>query len=598
MAQTTQTTAVQNSAGGLAQMGSWLLFATIDQPSPPDTATDGQYELYSGFIYAIEDEVEEPVDIIGPVMPPLPQQPSPLLSGEAITVATTVVDCSGVKNVFLHYRQGGDSLFQETLMQLIGNEYRGVISGGLVSNRGVEYYISAFDSSDNMSIEPDTLYISQQVTIAGHGIPAPSTQPSGSAQNSYRIVSVPLDLTNKSPGTILEDDLGKYDNKKWRFFNEAIQEYPNTGDMVPGKGFWLIVKEGGKKIDSGPGITNITNKPFKIPLKAGDNLIGNPFNFDVPVKNTRLLLDTLDAKPRLWSYTGGWEDSTQILNPFKGYYIASESTDTLIIDPDLSPGSNNSATYLPKLLFSIQIKAQSQKAKDFYNFANVITDAENEKDQFDHPEPPTIGEYVSVYFPHQEWKSTFSNYSTDSRPEFENGAVWKFGVKTNINDKVNLTFNGIKDIPNGFQVWIADENLNIATNLREDNHYEVAGSSGKDPKELQLIIGTDEFVKENLSDIVLIPTEYELSSNFPNPFNPATTIRFGLPKKDKVTLTIYNVLGQKIITLLDKESRKAGYHAAVWDGRHQNGNRVASGVYIYHLKTDNFSKSRKMMLIK
>ena len=102
---------------------------------------------------------------------------------------------------------------------------------------------------------------------------------------------------------------------------------------------------------------------------------------------------------------------------------------------------------------------------------------------------------------------------------------------------------------------------------------------------------------QRLGDVVQVPSQYQLLQNYPNPFNPETKIRFELPKTSRVTLKIYNVLGQEVATLINTDM-KAGYHLVKWNGRNQFGIPVASGIYFYKLETPEFSKIMKMMLIK
>lgn len=100
-----------------------------------------------------------------------------------------------------------------------------------------------------------------------------------------------------------------------------------------------------------------------------------------------------------------------------------------------------------------------------------------------------------------------------------------------------------------------------------------------------------------------IPIEFVLNQNHPNPFNPVTSISFGLPESAKVIMTIYSVTGQKVKTLFDGQL-SAGYHQLQWDGTDPNGNKVTSGVYLYHISaTSNnsdkvYSEKRKMILMK
>ncbi|MFQ5582912.1 MAG: alpha/beta hydrolase-fold protein, partial [Calditrichia bacterium] len=94
-----------------------------------------------------------------------------------------------------------------------------------------------------------------------------------------------------------------------------------------------------------------------------------------------------------------------------------------------------------------------------------------------------------------------------------------------------------------------------------------------------------------------IPAVFELEQNYPNPFNPTTTIRYNLPGASKVILTIYNLLGQQVVTLVD-EVQSPGQKSVVWDGRNSNGQVVGTGVYLYRLQAGEEVAVRKMILLK
>ena len=99
---------------------------------------------------------------------------------------------------------------------------------------------------------------------------------------------------------------------------------------------------------------------------------------------------------------------------------------------------------------------------------------------------------------------------------------------------------------------------------------------------------------ENLSEI---PTEFVLKQNYPNPFNPTTEINYQLFKTGQVELTIFNLLGQKIKTMVNAV-QPAGSYKITWNGTNEQENVVPSGIYIYHLKTSEFSQTRKMLLLR
>jgi len=94
-----------------------------------------------------------------------------------------------------------------------------------------------------------------------------------------------------------------------------------------------------------------------------------------------------------------------------------------------------------------------------------------------------------------------------------------------------------------------------------------------------------------------LPTEFSLKQNYPNPFNPNTTIAFQVAKAGKVTLTVYNLLGQRIRTLMD-EHLEPGNYRAIWDGLNDRGYPMGSGVYIYRMSAGEFSQIKKMILLK
>ncbi len=98
-------------------------------------------------------------------------------------------------------------------------------------------------------------------------------------------------------------------------------------------------------------------------------------------------------------------------------------------------------------------------------------------------------------------------------------------------------------------------------------------------------------------ETILQPATIRLSQNFPNPFNPVTSIKFDLPVASKVEVAVFNAVGQKIRTLVDSHCN-AGEHQVIWDGKDDRGAKVSSGLYFYQLKTDQYQKMMKMILTK
>jgi len=105
-------------------------------------------------------------------------------------------------------------------------------------------------------------------------------------------------------------------------------------------------------------------------------------------------------------------------------------------------------------------------------------------------------------------------------------------------------------------------------------------------------------VKDVQKGTTAIPEQFGLDQNYPNPFNATTLIQFALPKSGHVKLEVFNVLGQKVNTLVDEELT-AGYKQILWDGTDHRGISVASGIYFYRIKAGNlFTEMKKMVMLK
>ncbi len=115
---------------------------------------------------------------------------------------------------------------------------------------------------------------------------------------------------------------------------------------------------------------------------------------------------------------------------------------------------------------------------------------------------------------------------------------------------------------------------------------------------LRVIEGTISSGVEVKDLTIISPDDYKLYPNYPNPFNPSTKISFYLPVDKKISLKIYNHLGQVVKTLIDEQLYSRGNHSLIWNGDNDAGNPVASGLYIAQLQFGNFSREIKMMLLK
>jgi len=150
----------------------------------------------------------------------------------------------------------------------------------------------------------------------------------------------------------------------------------------------------------------------------------------------------------------------------------------------------------------------------------------------------------------------------------------------------------------GTGTWIGDGNLDgtlrfDSIQLTYDPGSSVTGTVYFD--DLRLVKKVSVSVEEQITSL---PSEFTLHQNYPNPFNPKTTIRYQVSNSGHhVVLAVYDVLGRKLRTLVNEE-QSAGEYLIQWDGKDDNGNNVASGIYLYKISTGGFSQTRRMVLVR
>ena len=143
---------------------------------------------------------------------------------------------------------------------------------------------------------------------------------------------------------------------------------------------------------------------------------------------------------------------------------------------------------------------------------------------------------------------------------------------------------------------------------------EIVSAHQSVPDSMEVINGTDTTtvanpnhwivrISEDLDGVdteyrVVMPDDYKLANAYANPFNPTTTIEFSLPIAKTISLTVYNMLGQEVVRLIDNSSYTAGSYKANWNGLDANGRMVASGTYFYTLQYGNFNQSKQVTFLK
>jgi len=218
-------------------------------------------------------------------------------------------------------------------------------------------------------------------------------------------------------------------------------------------------------------------------------------------------------------------------------------------------------------------------------FAGVKPAAVDGADNFDLSEPPPApgAAYAAFRLPDGDHRLRRCDY----RAPFSDGAEWDIALSPAA--RRTITATGITGIPAGMGAVLKWDDGTVVQ-LREGQQIAVPEKSSS----AQLIVGTDEYLS---GQQVAVPGMYALLQNYPNPFNPSTTIRFAIPSAGRVQMTVYNIIGQRVKTLVD-EDRAAGEYVVEWNGNDENGRPVASGIYFYRLKSGSFDQTHKMTLLK
>jgi len=205
----------------------------------------------------------------------------------------------------------------------------------------------------------------------------------------------------------------------------------------------------------------------------------------------------------------------------------------------------------------------------------------------------------SAVTPTREWISLFGEGVTIDGVLIPSGtALQMYDQEGNVCGEMTIVSDGIVPFT---PVYRDDESTPVDEGMRagEKIHISVDGagiaenyswSSFGSRVRLGLLTSLDK-------GSTVLPTEYELAQNFPNPFNPETTISFSIPKKTNVKLEIISILGATLHTLVN-ETLPAGRHTVSWKGKLSDNSPAPSGVYFYRLTTEDFSSTKKMILLK
>jgi hypothetical protein len=518
-----------------------------------------------------------------------------------VTITADLADGTGIASATLYYKQGGSSGYTSVDMSGSGGSYSGTIPANAVNMKGLFYYIVAQDPL-GLSTTSDTLSSPVQF-IAGSlstGTAVGSAYPSGLPMDVWRLISIPAVLDEMGVGLVIGDDLGAQDDNTWRIFeyDKATSSYKaNPVDFTISESYWLYQRVEENLSVSTPAGETGNMSGTTLTITSGWNFIGSPYPFSLP-----LALDQVQFYgPITYGLTGeSWSSVVTDLDPWNGYavYNRTASDKTIVLDPGSAGAglaarvTNNENGWL------IQMSAASGIYKDRHNILGQLESASNDLDWHDNPELLSPGNYLSVAFNVLHENSTIA-LTSDLRELSENVQIWDGDISgLGLSDPVEISWHVEKALPGDIAVNMIDLNTRCVLDLSVPDLYLLGDLDDRYSRQVKIVAGDPGQVALAVDEILAtIPEELSLDGNYPNPFNPVTTIRFGLPEPRKIRITVVNLLGQEITELVNGW-RDIGRHEVQWQGQDHQGRPVATGMYFTVLSDGNKIIVQKMLLLK
>ncbi len=364
----------------------------------------------------------------------------------------------------------------------------------------------------------------------------------------WNLVSVPVLAADMSVEALFPDatsDAFRFDNG-----------YVPADAMLNGEGYWLKFANADTVIINGQQVEN-----QQIPVKAGWNIIG-PFDSNVPI--AQISSDPSGIiQSDFYEFDNGYQ-SVAMLKTGKGYWIKVSQAGVLHLAPSDGLGKMIASTVR------------------------------------DHSSPAPTSTIPRLLFEdgRGETRSVYLDCNQDFDGGFELPPLPPAGI-FDVRFSSNRQLETLKE--NGLQVLISSAQFPVkvrAMNLAE-YRLQLTDAIGGAVLDCTLANETEIAIPRALAKIKIIPaaqsslpTEYELSQNYPNPFNPTTTISFALPREQHVKIVVFNTLGKRVETLVDKRF-DAGYYKVECNAR-----RYSSGVYFYTIEAGDFKSVKKMIVLQ
>ena len=566
---TSDSTQIVNSIGGVISK---------------DVSSDSFY-VGSGFLKTMQSVLAEP-----PVISDF--QFSNLIekNGELVTVSATIFDLNGINKSELYLQVGGTNNSDIVIPMINARDhtYEALLPDSLIN---LQSFRARIITTDNMNSSTRSDYYTTSIRFNNNELTMESPYsgyPDGIEKNQWKLISWPA-----KPDNIVLAASSLDDGHVFYSWNPVKNSFSISNRIQLGESYWFRHAYDNPVVIQEDSSSSIPLEDFVIDLDSGWNLIGSPFSFPVQFEK-----DSVVGEPITYGLSGGtkgWSDGQSELQPWNGYAVYSSQDASMTLTP--FPENDNSSSRISKPdEWYVKIKIEDGI---YINYSAEIGRRKNAQDSYDVFDTPVYPELDSGLIVLTDINGTKDyNFIRDIRNSDDINGIWNLRIEGAVKQKTIMFSTELKGS--------APEELNVALiDIKKRRVYSsvfnekiTISPNSNISYELKFIAGELGYVNLKTKEILdNIPSDFVLSQNYPNPFNPITKMDYELPERSMVSISIYNVLGQEIINLVN-EVKDYGHHTIKWDGKDNTGKEMASGVYFTRMVSSRFSQTKKMLLIK
>ncbi len=255
--------------------------------------------------------------------------------------------------------------------------------------------------------------------------------------------------------------------------------------------------------------------------------------------------------------------------------------------------------------YTLELEVEAERTRRVW--LGLRPEAQDGRDAFDFAQAPPIEQGMQASLLETEdgegqnaSKKEGARYAGSFKPGEGDGQSWVLLVENRSSgtfrrrETVQVRLREVGSLPDNFARYVFD--LKRERPLADDLATLELGAG--EQRRFKVVVGTDDYAKQESNGIPLRSYEDELRGNYPNPFVQGTTVEYTLSEKREVTIEIYNILGQRVRRLVRGEQKEAGLHSVRWNGRNDLGRPVGSGMYFYRIDAGDFTEVRKMVRIR